>query len=161
MSTLQHVIFWRHAEAEDAAATDDDLARALTRDGRRDASAMAAWIKAHVPKPWTVCCSPALRSRQTALALADYPLEQPPLAPTASSDDVLHVVEQLRNEHHALIVCGHQPALGSAALQWLSGARAPFTLRKAGLIWACERRRDGSDASERILRACLSPELLD
>lgn len=159
MSTLQHVIFWRHAEAEDAAAHPDDLRRALTRDGRRDASAMAAWIKAHVPKPWTVCCSPALRSRQTALALADYPVEQPGLAPDASADDILALLARPDEDGSALVLCGHQPSMGSAALQWLSGARAPFTLRKGALIWVCERQRDGSPA--RVLRAAISPELLD
>ncbi len=159
MSTLLHVIFWRHAEAEDAAPDADDLRRALTRDGRREASAMAAWIKAHVPKPWLVCCSPALRSRQTALALADYPAEQAQLAPDAGPDDIIELISGQAEQRSALVLCGHQPALGSAALQWLSGARAPFTLRKGALVWVCERRREGS--VERVLRAAISPELLD
>lgn len=159
MGTLLQVIFWRHADAEETAPGGDDLRRALTREGRRDASAMAAWIKAHVPKPWTVCCSPALRSRQTALALADYPLERPELAPERGVADVLGVVEDLRDDGAALVLCGHQPALGSAALRWLAGADAPFTLRKGGLIWVCERERAG--LAGRVLRACVSPDLID
>ena len=159
MSTLLHVVFWRHADAEESAPAGDDLRRALTRNGRRDASAMAAWIKAHVPKPWMVCCSPALRSRQTALALADYPVEQPGLAPGASPDDILRIIEHHGEHRSALVLCGHQPALGSAALQWLSGTRAAFTLRKGGMIWVCQRERDGTP--ERVLRASLSPDLLD
>lgn len=159
MSPLQQVIFWRHAEAEEAAPGTDDLRRALTRDGRRDASAMAAWIKAHVPKPWLVYCSPALRSRQTAMALADYPVEQAGLAPDRRADDILELIEHQGELRSTLVLCGHQPAMGSAALQWLSGARAPFTLRKGGLIWVCQRQRDG--LTERVLRATLSPDLLD
>ena len=159
MSTMLHVIFWRHAEAEDTAPGDDDLRRALTRQGRRDASTVAAWIKAHVPKPWTVCCSPALRSRQTALALADYPLEEPMLAPACAPDAIMELIEQRRDRASALVLCGHQPALGSAALEWLSGARSPFSLRKGGLLWACEREREGE--ATRLLRACISPDLLD
>ncbi len=159
MSTLLHVIFWRHAAAEEPAPDADDLRRALTREGRRDASAMAAWIKAHVPKPWTVCCSPALRSRQTALALVDYPVEQPLLAPQASPDDILRLVQQHRDSGAALVLCGHQPSLGSAALRWLSGSDAPFTLRKGGLIWVSERER--GDSFNRLLRAGISPDLLD
>ena len=159
MSTLLHVVFWRHAEAEESAPGGDDLRRALTREGRRDASAMAAWIKAHVPKPWTVCCSPALRSRQTALALADYPVERAELAPDRGVEDILEVVESSREDGHALVLCGHQPALGSAALRWLCGAQLPFTLRKGGLMWVCERERAGQPA--RVLRACVGPDLID
>lgn len=159
MSPLQQVIFWRHAEAEDAASGTDDLQRALTRDGRRDASAMAAWIKAHVPKPWLVCCSPALRSRQTALALADYPTAHDGLAPGGTPDDILDLIDRHGEQRSTLVLCGHQPALGSAALLWLGGVRASFTLRKGGLIWVCRRQRDG--ASERVLRAAVSPDLLD
>ena len=159
MSTLLHVLFWRHAEAEESAPGGDDLRRALTREGRRDASAMAAWIKAHVPKPWTVCCSPALRSRQTALALADYPVERAELAPERGVADILDLIESSREDGHALVLCGHQPSMGSAALRWLCEAEAAFTLRKAGLVWVCERERDGQP--NRVLRACVSPELID
>ena len=159
MSTLLHVLFWRHADAEETAPGGDDLRRALTREGRRDASAMAAWIKAHVPKPWTVCCSPALRSRQTALALADYPVERAELAPDRTPMDIVQLVESSRDDGHALVLCGHQPSLGSAALHWLCGVEAPFTLRKGGLIWVCERERAGQP--NRVLRACVSPDLME
>ncbi len=159
MSTVQHVIFWRHAEAEDQAPGGDDLRRALTRQGRRDASAMAAWIKAHVPKPWTLCCSPALRSRQTALALADYPIEEPLLAPSCDAGAVLDLLDERREPGKTLVLCGHQPGLGSAALRWLCGAQSAFPVRKGGLLWIGERAREGQ--VDRLLRACIDPELLD
>ena len=41
MSTLLHVLFWRHADAEESAPGGDDLRRSLTREGRRDASGYA------------------------------------------------------------------------------------------------------------------------
>jgi phosphohistidine phosphatase len=166
MSPPLHVIFWRHAEAEemdaDAAAEDPtqaDLRRALTRQGRRDASRMAAWIKAHVPKPWVVCASPALRARQTAMALVDYPVDEPRLAPDCSVDDLLAVIHADQDAHSALVLCGHQPTMGSAALRWLSGCEQAFSLRKSGLVWVAERQREG--ASSRMLRACISTDLLD
>ena len=161
MSTPLHVIFWRHAEAEDVASpgNEADLQRALTRQGRRDASHMAAWIKAHVPKPWLVCASPAVRARQTAMTLVDYPAEDARLAPERSIEELLAVIASHQDTHTALILCGHQPTLGSAALRWLAGCEQTLSIRKGGLIWVAERQREGS--SNRILRASLSPDLLD
>ncbi|SCC93264.1 putative Phosphoglycerate/bisphosphoglycerate mutase [Thiomonas sp. X19] len=166
MSPPLHVIFWRHAEAEDIDADADakaadqaDLRRALTRQGRRDASRVAAWIKAHVPKPWVVCASPALRARQTAMALVDYPVDEPRLAPDCGVDDLLAVIADHDDAHSALVLCGHQPTMGSAALRWLSGCEQAFSLRKSGLVWVAERQRES--ASARMLRACISADLLD
>lgn len=162
MTTPLHVIFWRHAEAEDIdtdAGAAADLRRALTRQGRRDASRIAAWIKAHVPKPWVVCASPALRAQQTAMALVDYPVEDARLGPERGVDDLMAVIADHQDSHSALVLCGHQPTMGSAALRWLAGCDGPFSLRKGGLIWVAERQREGS--TTRILRACVSAELLD
>ena len=162
MSTPQHVIFWRHAEAEDIDAhtgSVTDLRRPLTRQGRRDASRIAAWIKAHVPKPWVVCASPALRAQQTAMALVDYPVEDARLGPEHGVDELMAVIAGHQDSHSALVLCGHQPTMGSAALRWLAGVEGPFSLRKGGLIWVAERQREGN--TTRILRACLSADLLD
>ena len=157
-----HVIFWRHAEADDidaASGTAADLQRELTRQGRRDASRMAAWIKAHVPKPWTVCASPALRTRQTAMALVDYPRDEPALAPGRDVDALLRLIDAARASDSALVLCGHQPTLGRAALRWLSGCDAEFSVRKGALLWIVERERDGQP--QRTLRAAISPDLVD
>ncbi len=166
MHSPLHVIFWRHAEAEDIDACGDvdadaqvDLRRALTRQGQRDASRVAAWIKAHVPKPWVVCASPALRARQTAMALVDYPVDEPRLAPDRGVDDLFAAITAHDDAHNALVLCGHQPAIGRAALRWLSGCERAFSLRKSGLVWVAERQRDSSSA--RVLRACISADLLD
>ena len=162
MYTPLQVIFWRHAEAEDASSADGadaDLRRELTRQGRRDASRMAAWIKAHVPKPWTVRASPARRTMQTANALVDDPYTESLLAPGGSVDDVLRVIEHHRGQPSALVLCGHQPTLGAAALRWISGAEGDFSVRKGAVLWVMERQREGAGA--RVLRACVSPDLLE
>ncbi len=166
MNPPLHVMFWRHAEAEDVDAQADgdtcvqaDRRRALTRQGRRDASRVAAWIKAHVPKPWVVCASPALRARQTAMALVDDPVDEPRLAPECGVDDLLAVIAAHDDAHNALVLCGHQPSIGSAALRWLSGCEQTFSLRKSGLVWVAERQRGSAPA--RVLRACISADLLD
>lgn len=162
MSSPIHVLFWRHAEADDVVADPGsaaDMQRQLTRQGRRDASRVAAWIKARVPKPWVICASPALRAQQTAAALTDYAITDPRLGPAHSIDEMLELVAERADPHAALVLCGHQPTLGAAALRWLTGVDAPFTLRKSGLLWLAERERDGKAA--RALRACISGDLLD
>ena len=80
------LILWRHAEAEDG---DDDLARALTPKGRRQAQQMAQWLKGQFTGPVRVVSSPAVRTRETADALAmPYEIDQH-IAPDASADQLL------------------------------------------------------------------------
>ena len=161
MQTPLQVIFWRHAEAEDPApggGEDADLKRELTRQGRRDASRVAAWIKAHVPKPWTVRASPARRTMQTATALVDDPYTEELLAPGSGVESILQVMEHHRGHPSTLVLCGHQPTLGAAALEWLSGCAGDFSVRKGAVLWVAERQRAGGS---RVLRAYISPDLVD
>ena len=159
-----NVIFWRHAEAEDAPGATQgeatDMARKLTKQGRRDAAVMAAWIKSHVPKPWVVVCSPAERTAQTATHLSDYPELDERLRPGASLEGILALVREHPRERGALVIVGHQPLLGHAALRWLTGGdcNQQFSLRKGALIWGVERQREAG--LQRSLRACISPDLL-
>jgi len=157
-----HVIFWRHAEAEDLPEApqggDADLRRALTKQGRRDAALVAGWIKSQLPKPWTVIASPAQRTRQTAQHLSDYPAIDQRLRPDASMAEILAVVAEFPRDGGALILVGHQPTLGRAGLHWITGCDQQFSLRKSGLLWAVERNRDGG--VQRSLRACISADLL-
>ena len=64
------LILWRHAEAEIAAPGQDDLQRALTPKGERQARRMAAWLNQRLAATTRVLVSPALRCRQTAEARA-------------------------------------------------------------------------------------------
>ncbi len=157
-----HVIFWRHAEAEDAPGSaqgdEADLRRNLTKQGRRDAALVAAWIKSQLPKPWTVITSPAARARQTAQHLSDYPVADPRLRPDADMAELLSVVSEFPREGGALILVGHQPTLGRAGLYWITGCDQQFSLRKSGLLWAVERSREAG--IQRSLRACTSADLL-
>ncbi|MGA8010015.1 MAG: histidine phosphatase family protein [Thiomonas sp.] len=157
-----HVIFWRHAEAEDASGSTQgdasDLQRNLTKQGRRDAAQIAAWIKSQLPKPWTVITSPAQRARQTAQHLNDYPIVDPRLSPDTTMEELLSVVSEFPREGGALVIVGHQPTLGRAGLYWITGCDQQFTLRKCGLLWALERSREAG--IQRSLRACISADLL-
>lgn len=159
-----HLIFWRHAEAEDAPGAVQgeaaDMARKLTKQGRRDAALMAAWIKSYVPKPWAVVCSPAERTTQTAKLLSDYPEPDERLRPGATVDELIALVREHPRERGALVIVGHQPLLGQAALRWLTGGTCDqqLALRKGALIWGIEREREVG--LQRNLRACISPDLL-
>jgi len=160
--TVQHVIFWRHAEADEidaAAGSARDMERALTRAGQRDAARVAAWIKTHCPKPRLVVSSPAMRARQTALALSDHPLLDARLSPQQSVSALLQALDDHAEPCQTLVLVGHQPTMGSAALRWASDCDSGFPLRKSGLVWVSQRER--SDGSSRIVRAVISADLLD
>lgn len=53
------LILWRHAEAYDADGGLDDLDRALTPKGERQARRMAEWLGRHLPSTAKVLVSPA------------------------------------------------------------------------------------------------------
>ncbi len=83
------LILWRHAEAEDSSP---DMARALTKKGRNQASRMADWLNPRLPQPVRILMSPALRTVQTAQALGRSCEEVAALAPGGSVDNILAAV---------------------------------------------------------------------
>ena len=103
------LILWRHADAEDGA---DDMARRLSAEGERQAAAMAAWLRGHLPGPYTLLASPAVRAQQTAAALSADIVTESSLAPGALPPVI---IEAARRRKGLVIVVGHQPDLGRAA----------------------------------------------
>lgn len=149
-----NLILWRHAEAEEG---DIDMARALTRRGRRQAEMAAAWLNRHVPDDLVILVSPAVRTRQTADALGrDYTVVDD-LAPGASADLVLAATGWPMNERPIMVV-GHQPTLGQVASTLLAGQSLNWTLKKGGLWWMSRRQRD--EDFQVVLRAVVNPEFL-
>lgn len=63
------LILWRHAEAEELGEGMDDLTRALTPRGEKQAAKVAAWLDRQLPEGLRVIASPARRTEQTAAAL--------------------------------------------------------------------------------------------
>ena len=57
-----NLILWRHAEAEEIAPTD--LARQLTVRGRKQAQAVAKWLRARLDEDAAILASPAVRTIQ-------------------------------------------------------------------------------------------------
>ena len=155
-----NLILWRHAAAEDAPPADDgdddDLARTLTKRGRKQAEIMAAWLNVHLPADFELLVSPALRARQTAEALQARFRTVPELGPGASPDDVLAAVNWPRGRG-TVVVVGHQPTLGMVAALLLSGVPASWAIKKGAAWWIASRDRE--EGAQSVLRAVVTPDL--
>lgn len=105
------LILWRHAEAEEAAEGCDDLERALTSRGEKQAARMAGWLDRQLPDGLRVLASPAKRTEQTARALGRKFKLRAELLPGGSPAELLELVQWPRSRG-AVLVVGHQPMLG-------------------------------------------------
>lgn len=156
------LILWRHAEAhalpDDLAAdAQADLQRALTSKGERQAQRMAEWLNRRLPESTRILVSPAVRTQQTALALARPFRTVKALSPDAAVDAVLQAARWPDAAEPVLIV-GHQPTLGAVAARLLVGQDLPWSIKKAGVWWLRSRQR-GEDAGV-VLQAVQTVEFL-
>lgn len=149
------LILWRHAEAEDPGPRGD-LARELTRRGRRDAQAMAAWLRPRLEGEWRVLASPAARAVQTATPLGLDPDVRPKLDPSASAADYLREAGWPHGPDTILV--GHQPTLGEVAARLL-GEVGAVAFKKGAIWWFATRERDGRQ--ETVLKLVIDPGMLD
>ena len=154
---MMDLILWRHAEAEDPADGAEDLERALTGRGEKQAARMAAWLDRQLPDGLRVLASPARRTEQTAQALGRKYKLRAELLPGGTPADLLELA-QWPKARGAVLVVGHQPLLGQTVAQ-LMGLQAPdCTIRKGAVWWLRQRQRQ--DVSETVLLTVQSPELL-
>jgi phosphohistidine phosphatase len=144
------LILWRHAEAEDGV---DDEQRKLTAKGRKQALKAAQWLSERLPKHYHVIASPAVRTRQTAAALAREFVVSDDLGPGASPESILRAAGWPRSAQPVVIV-GHQPTLGMTVARLLCGRDADWSLRKGAFVWITVKGQGN------LLRAALVPELL-
>ncbi|MGF6772589.1 phosphohistidine phosphatase [Paraburkholderia sp. GAS199] len=150
------LILWRHAEAEDFAASD--LARALTTRGRKQAQSVAKWLRTRLPDDALVLASPAVRTIQTAETLSDQYRVVRELAPNARPEDVLEAAGWPKGIAQTVVIVGHQPTLGHVAARLIGRSDASWPVKKAGVWWIGSRERDGDDHA--VLRAAISPDLV-
>ncbi len=145
------LILWRHAEAEDGVP---DEARRLTPKGHKQAKKMAAWLEPRLPAGWRGMASPAVRTRETAIALAkDFVLE--PAVSTAATPQGLLRAAGWPDGQGTVVVVGHQPTLGGAAALALTGEAQAWNVKKGAIWWI---RRD--DNGGILVRAVLAPGVL-
>ena len=118
------LILWRHAEAFEIREVAEDLDRALTPKGERQAQRMGAWLNRQLPHGTKVLVSPARRAQQTAAALERKFKTVPLLAPDGTVDGLLQAT-RWPDAREPVLVVGHQPTLGLAAAYLLSGQAQP------------------------------------
>lgn len=151
------LIIWRHAEAEDPADGQADRERALTGRGEKQAARVAGWLDRHLPEGARILSSPARRCEQTVLALGrKYKLREE-LAPGGTAAALLEAA-QWPSARHAVLVVGHQPALGEVVAQLLGIEGGSCPIRKGGVWWLRTRERDGH--GQTVVWSVQSPELL-
>jgi phosphohistidine phosphatase len=165
------LILWRHAEAEDprddlhpgATPYQQDLERALTARGVRQAARMGHWLDRHLPEGVRILVSPARRCEQTARELGRKYKVRTELAPGASPGDLLALVQWPSAKVPVLII-GHQPTLGQTIAQLIGLEDAGVTVKKSAVWWLRSREDDAAAADEHTTRtvvvAVQSPELL-
>ena len=146
------LILWRHADAEEGS---DDMARALTPKGLKQAARMAAWLEARLPKNARVLVSPARRAQQTAQPLSRMAATSNEIAPGAQAAVILHAAGWPRDSG-TVVVVGHQPSLGAAAALAVTGKAAEWRMKKGGVWWISVKAGDSSPA----VVAVMTPDLL-
>lgn len=151
------LILWRHADAEDWVEGCDDMERALTSRGSKQAARIATWLDRQLPEGTRVLCSPARRCEQTALALGRKYKIRPELAPGGSTPGLLQVA-QWPAAKQAVLVVGHQPMLGETIAQLLNFKHDACPVRKGAVWWLRTRERDGHQQS--VVAAVQSPDTL-
>ena len=145
------LILWRHAEAEDAQPGEDDLQRALTPKGEKQAARMAAWLDRQITDGLKILCSPALRCEQTVAPLGRKYKVRDELAPGTSAQKILDAARWPDAKEPVLVV-GHQPVLGEVAAKLL-GKEEGLAIRKGAIWWFRSR---GDDV---VLLATMSPDM--
>ena len=151
------LILWRHAEAEDVEDGSEDLARALTPRGEKQAARMAAWLDRQLPEGLRVLASPARRTEQTARALGRKFKMRAELLPGGTPQDLLELA-QWPHAKGAVLVVGHQPMLGQTIAQLMGLQSSECAVRKGAVWWLRQRQR--LNQSQTVLVAVQSPELL-
>jgi phosphohistidine phosphatase len=148
------LILWRHAEAEPG---EPDEGRALTAKGHKQAWKMAEWLDQTLPNTCKILVSPTRRTVQTAEALGRKFKIHPGLAPDATAESILGIVNWPEGREPVLIV-GHQPTLGRVAALILTGTVQDWTIRKSAALWIGQK--DRGDVSTTYLKAVMAPDLV-
>jgi phosphohistidine phosphatase len=151
------LILWRHAEAQVLRDGQDDLERALTPKGERQAQRMADWLNQRLAHSTRILVSPALRTQQTAKALDKSFKTLAALAPEATADAVLKAA-RWPDATEPVLVIGHQPTLGQVAALLLSGQPQDWSIKKGAVWWL--RRRDREGLVDTVLQAVQAPDCL-
>lgn len=151
------LILWRHAEANEASAGEDDMGRNLTPRGERQAARMAQWLERQLPEGTRILCSPAKRTEQTAMALGRKYKLSAALTPQGTADMLLFAAQWPVSKNTVLVI-GHQPILGEAIALLLGLQKSECAVKKGAVWWL--RSRSRLDGDQTILLTVQSPDML-
>ncbi|MBZ4201393.1 MAG: histidine phosphatase family protein [Methylotenera sp.] len=142
---MANLILWRHADAEPDSASGLDSDRVLSKQGRKDATRMAAWLDQFLPSNTTILCSPARRCLETVAALpqlnnAKLKRQVQVVDFLAADRSVEQMLQRLVNDDHqqTFLVVGHQPNLGLVISQLL-GMQSACVVKKGAIWWLRQR----------------------
>lgn len=151
------LVLWRHAQAQDWVPGCDDLARALTSKGEKQAARMAKWLDRQLPESARILCSPARRAEQTVAALGrKYKLDSD-LSPAATAAQLLQRV-QWPNASATVLVVGHQPTLGRVAAELLGLPETECSIGKGAVWWL--RHKPGETGADTVIVTVQTPQML-
>ncbi|MCF8155226.1 MAG: phosphohistidine phosphatase SixA [Rhodoferax sp.] len=151
------LILWRHAEAVEDAPHGDDMARALTPRGEKQAARMAAWLERQLPDSTRIWVSPARRTEQTALALGRKFKFNPAIAPMGTVDHLLELV-QWPHAKGCVLVVGHQPTLGQTISHLLGLSTSECAVKKGAVWWLRYREREATGRT--VVVTVQTPDLM-
>lgn len=144
---------WRHGDAMSGKLNPN---RPLTERGRQRARRVATWLRAHPPEELRVLGSPAARAhhrRRLGTAFRILRL----VGPDAVIADVI-ATSNWPDKGGAVLVVGHQPALGRLAALLLSGREADWAFMRGSLWWF--RNRVRRNETQTVLRTVVAADLI-
>lgn len=133
------LILMRHAKSDWSTNAASDFDRPLASRGRKDAPRMGRWLHENIPVPDKFISSPAQRTRETALCVAEaigFPGEDivwEHRVYDGSLHDLLDVIDAHAADANILLLVAHNPGLDSL-LEYLTQDRPE--LSKTGKLMA-------------------------
>ena len=154
---MMDLILWRHAEAQDPLDGQEDMSRALTGRGEKQAARIAHWLDRQLPEGARVLVSPARRCEQTAQALDRKFKIRPELAIGGTVEQLLEAAQWPQGKGAVLIV-GHQPVLGQAIARLLALSASECVVKRGAVWWL--RNRERGATTQTVVVTVQSPEVL-
>ena len=151
------LVIWRHAEAVEWQEGCDDLDRALTPRGYKQAIRMSEWLDRHLPESTRIFSSPARRCEDTVRRLDRKYKIHNDLLPESNAESILTTLQWPTAKGTVLIV-GHQPMLGQIVAQALGLKNTECPIRKGSVWWLRSRERD--EQRQTVLVAVQSVDML-
>ena len=118
---------------------------------------MADWLNSRLPEDTRILVSPATRAQQTAAALDRPYTTDKAIAPEADAMALL-LAAGWPDAGGTVLLVGHQPGFGRAAMLLLAGIEIEMSIKKGGVVWISNRVRQTTQ--QNVLRVLMSPDMV-